>query len=207
MKSKIRPSIRRKRLLNKRILIIAIVTPLIITGSIYSVGESCGLPYRDLPSQEVRDIPKETIHPIRKIPKFNIPLSAELQDFTYEKCIQYDVDYIMVLAIMQEESQFQPDLIADGNYGIMQINKSNHKYLRETLGTTDFLDAKQNIEAGIFFLSGIYENNTNPEKILMVYNMGGRIAQGLWDMGRESTGYSRGVMRAMDDIREREIIE
>lgn len=204
MKSKMRPSIRRKRLFYKAILPIIIVTPLFIYGSINCVDRACGLNYQDLPTQEIRDQPTSNHIPIQ-IPKYDIPLSAELQEFTYKKCVQYDVDYIMALAIMQEESGYQPDVIKDGNYGLMQINESNHQYLRDTLGTKDFLDPKQNIEAGVFWLSGIYKNNSDPEKILMVYNMGGSIAQDLWDMGRESTGYSRGVMRAMDEIRERQV--
>jgi soluble lytic murein transglycosylase-like protein len=205
MKSKIRNSIRRKRRLYKLIFLIILVIPLFTYGSVYYVDKVNRLDYPDLPTQEVRNTSDETSQPIQ-IPKYDIPLSAELQEFTYEKSIQYDVDYIMVLAIMQKESGFRPDLVSEsGDYGLMQINESNHQYLRESLGITDFLDPKQNIEAGVFFLSGIYENNTDPERILMVYNMGGRIAQGLWDLGRESTGYSRGVMRAMDEIRERRL--
>jgi hypothetical protein len=41
----------------------------------------------------------------------------------------------------------------------------------------------------------------------MVYNMSGSVAQALWDLGRESTGYSRAVMRAMDDIKGKELNE
>jgi soluble lytic murein transglycosylase-like protein len=202
----IRQSIRKKRLRYKLMLLIIPVALLTIYGSLICVDKVNGLEYPDLPTQEIRSTPEEIQEdPIQQIPKYDIPLSAELQEFTYEKCVQYDVDYIMVLAIMQKESTFQSDLVYEGNYGLMQINRSNHKYLKEHLGTTDFLDPKQNIEAGVFWLSGIYQNNTNPEKILMVYNMGGSIAQGLWDLGRESTGYSRAVMRAMDEIRERRI--
>lgn len=204
MKSKLRPSIRRKRLFYKVILPIIIVTPLIIYGSINCVDRTCGLDYQDLPTQEIRNQPEANPTPIQ-IQKYDIPLSAELQEFTYEKCVQYDVDYLMALAIMQQESKFQPDLICDENYGLMQINRGNHQYLRDALGTKDFLDPKQNIEAGVFWLSGIFQNNSDPERILMVYNMGGSIAQELWDLGRDSTGYSRGVMRAMDEIRERQV--
>jgi soluble lytic murein transglycosylase-like protein len=205
MKSKIRNSIIRKRRRCKLIFLFILVIPLITYGSVYYVDKINRLDYTDLPAQGIQNQPEENSKPIQ-IPKYDIPLSAELQEFTYEKSIQYDVDYLMVLAIMQEESGFRPDLVSEsGDYGLMQINESNHQYLRESLGITDFLDPKQNIEAGVFFLSGIYENNTDPERILMVYNMGGSIAQSLWDLGRESTGYSRDVMRTMDEIRERRL--
>lgn len=204
MKSKIRPSIRRKRLLYRICLFIIITIPPVIYGSIHQIDRACDLPYNDLPAQEIQttEIVKEIIP---EVPTYDIPLSAELQEFTYEKCVQYDVDYLMALAIMQQESKFQPDLICEGNYGLMQINRGNHQYLRNALGTKDFLDPKQNIEAGVFWLSGIFQNNSDPERILMVYNMGGSNAQALWDKGRYSTGYSREVMKAMDEIRERQV--
>jgi soluble lytic murein transglycosylase-like protein len=205
MKSKIRKSIRKRRLHYKIALVIFVISPLLIYGSINCVDRACGLKYPALPTQEIRTSSPEESYTTIQTPIYDIPLSAELQEFTYQKCIQYDVDYIMVLAIMQTESRFKPDVIKDGNYGLMQINESNFQYLKESMGITDFLDPQQNIEAGIFFLSGIYENNTEPEKILMVYNMGGRIAQELWDMGRESTGYSRAIMKNMDEIRERQV--
>jgi soluble lytic murein transglycosylase-like protein len=171
--------------------------------SFMRIDSVCGLAPEDLP--ELPDTTPAAVQtvtqPEPKAPLYDIPLSSDLQEYTYQKCIQYDVDYVMVLAIMQEESGFKTDAVSPGgDCGIMQIRKDNMKYLEDALGVTDLMDPKQNIEAGIFWLSGICKNNTDPERILMVYNMGGNIAQDLWDMGRYSTGYSREVMRFMDEI-------
>lgn len=204
MKSKLRPSIRRKRLICKLIFILIICTPLIIYMSLNRVDKVCGLPYQDLPTRE-----PQTIEAATKVeaPIYNIPLSKELQQFTYEKCLEYDVDYLMALGLMDAESDFQVDVISPtDDYGIMQINKENHDYLNDAFNKEiDFLDAKQNIEAGVFYLSGICENNTDPNRILMIYNMNSSIAQALWDDGRESTAYSREVMRSMEKIRGKKV--
>ena len=204
MKSKLRPSIRRKRLICKLIFILIICTPLIIYMSLNRVDKVCGLPYQDLPTRE-----PQTIEAATKVeaPIYNIPLSKELQQFTYEKCLEYDVDYLMALGLMDAESDFQVDAISPtDDYGIMQINKENHDYLNDAFNKEiDFLDAKQNIEAGVFYLSGICENNTDPNRILMIYNMNSSIAQALWDDGRESTAYSREVMRSMEKIRGKKV--
>ena len=172
--------------------------------SLNRVDKVCGLPYQDLPTRE-----PQTIEAATKVeaPIYNIPLSKELQQFTYEKCLEYDVDYLMALGLMDAESDFQVDVISPtDDYGIMQINKENHDYLNDAFNKEiDFLDAKQNIEAGVFYLSGICENNTDPNRILMIYNMNSSIAQALWDDGRESTAYSREVMRSMEKIRGKKV--
>jgi hypothetical protein len=207
-RSAYRRSRRKMRQLRNRIIVGVLLALIYIAWvCIIEIDKTCGaaavhgLP--DLPAPQAMTPPAVQIEP--EIPIYDIPLSEDLQRYTFEKCVQYDVDHVMVLAIIQQESDYQPDLIDAGNYGLMQINRSNHRYLKDALGTTDFLDPEQNIEAGIFWLSGICENNTDPERILMVYNMGGSIAQDLWDMGRYSTSYSRGVMMAMDEIRGKQV--
>src|SRR5690606_36348654 len=37
---------------------------------------------------------------------YDIPLSEELQKFTYETCQEYDIEYELALAVMQLESDF-----------------------------------------------------------------------------------------------------
>lgn len=195
---------RRQYRRTRNLIILAILLIITVTICIVHIDSVCGSGLKPLSVAEAMQA-EASEPPGPQVPLYDLPLSRGLQEYTYWKCVEYNVDYIMALAIMQEESSFQPALSKDGNYGLMQINRGNHQYLRDALGTTDFLDPQQNIEAGIFWLSGIYENNSDPEKILMVYNMGGSIAQDLWDLGRESTGYSREVMRAMDEIRGKQV--
>ena len=86
--------------------------------------------------------------PTPAIPIYDIPLSAELQTYTYQRCeamglVAPGVDYQTVLALMSKESGYTADAVSGtGDYGIMQINTVNHEWLREELWITDFLDAE-----------------------------------------------------------------
>jgi soluble lytic murein transglycosylase-like protein len=109
----------------------------------------------------------------------------------------------MILAIMFRESTFRAHAVSPTNdYGIMQINRGNHKWLSESLGITDFLDPKQSIDAGTFHLKGIVDNGYDDvHKILMVYNLGGRKAKDLWNQGINTSAYSRSVVDYMESLR------
>ena len=123
-----------------------------------------------------------------------IPLNCKLdeatQQFTFYLCKGYDIDWTLVMALMQKESSFRSDIISStGDYGLMQINKCNHEWLEETIGVTDFLDKEQNIRAGVFVLRKLFEEYTDPNLVLMAYNMGSNGAEKLWNKGIYSTPY------------------
>lgn len=128
---------------------------------------------------------------------YNIDLSEDLQEYTYNMCLNYGIvdHYEIVLAMMWQESNYRADLISSTNdYGIMQINKCNHEWLSETLGITDFLDAKQNINAGTYIISKLLHKYDNEHEALMAYNMGEGGAARCWEQGIYSSHYSRAIM-------------
>ena len=123
-----------------------------------------------------------------------IPLNCKLdeatQQFTFYLCKGYDIDWTLVMALMQKESSFRSDVIsATDDYGLMQINKCNHKWLTDTIGVTDYLDKEQNIRAGVFVLRKLFEEYTDPNLVLMAYNMGADGAETLWNKGIYITPY------------------
>ena len=134
---------------------------------------------------------------------YDISLSDELQRYTFDISAERGLNYEMILAIMFRESTFREGAVSKTNdYGIMQINRGNHKWLSESLGITDFLDPKQSIDAGTFHLKGIADNGFDDvHKILMVYNLGGRKANDLWHQGIYSSPYSRSVVEYMESLR------
>lgn len=135
---------------------------------------------------------------------YDIPLSKELQLYTYTRCVDYGIadHYELVLAMMWQESNFTPDTISKTNdYGIMQINACNHEWLRDVLGTTNFLDTSQNIDAGTYIISKLLIKYEDEHKALMAYNMGERGASLNWEAGIYTSNYSRGV------VAKREVIE
>lgn len=134
---------------------------------------------------------------------YDIPLSEELQLYTYTRCVDYGIadHYELVLAMMWQESNFTPDTISKTNdYGIMQINACNHEWLRDVLGTTNFLDASQNIDAGTYIISRMLLKYEDEHKALMAYNMGERGASLNWEAGIYTSNYSRGVVAKREAI-------
>lgn len=139
-------------------------------------------------------------------PIYGLPLSPELQQFTYDTCRYYGISeyYETVLAMMWKESTFDPNKIsATNDYGLLQINVCNHKYLKDTLGLVDMLDEKDNIEGGVYLLSTLLtEYDNNIEKALMVYNMGPTSAAVQWSRGNYRSSYVSDVLAITETIKQ-----
>jgi len=133
------------------------------------------------------------------IVKYADKLGIDVASYVVDTSEKYGVDPKLVFAIIEVESNFDPNVISLGNYGLMQINSSNLSTLHTALGTTNLLDAKQNVEAGIYWLSGIQANNHGSvEKDLMVYNSGSRGAIRDWENGVTTSTYAEAVKEKMN---------
>ena len=137
---------------------------------------------------------------------YHVPLDAELQSYTEKMCDLYDVPLELAYAVMQVESGFTPAARSStGDYGLMQINGINAGWLKDKLGITDLLDARQNIQAGCYMLGmylSEYEGNVNCA--LMAYNLGAAGAKKAWSAGTYSTAYTDKVWNAMVGLLEGE---
>lgn len=131
-----------------------------------------------------------------------IELDEEVQEFIYCLSQGYNIDYSFVMGLIKTESTFQPNIISTTNdYGLMQINKVNHTWLKKELGITDFLDPYQNIRSGLYILRNLFEKYEDPEKVLMAYNMGESGAKKLWDKGVYETGYTTKTIKHINEIK------
>ena len=134
---------------------------------------------------------------------YEIPLSDELQSYTFDLCEEHGVDYEMVLALMSKESSYRPNIISKtSDYGLMQINTINHERLEKELGITDFLDAKQNILCGVYMLGELTAKYEDLHRVLMAYNFGESGARKYVADGNSSSPYSRAIMEIRADILE-----
>lgn len=135
----------------------------------------------------------------REITYFDVPLSHSLQDYLYEICADEDVPISLVLAMIEHESGFNPEVVSDtDDYGLMQINKINHSQLEEQYHCSDMLNPYQNVFCGVKIISGyITEYKTNYAKALMAYNMGDYGAKKAWENGIKSTSYSESILALM----------
>lgn len=133
---------------------------------------------------------------------YDVPLSNDLQDYLFAECASKKVPVDLVLALIDVESDFNPNLISKtDDYGLMQINSCHKDFLQKALHITDLLDEKQNIKAGVYMLSGIVNRYKDVNQALMVYNRGEAGAKKLWDNGVYSTTYSRNVIAKIDEIK------
>lgn len=147
-------------------------------------------------SKEAEKSEKEKVY-------YPCPLSLDLQDYITSVCSANNVPVPLVLAIIEVESSFQADAVSETNdYGLMQINKINHKQLSEKYGITDFLDPKQNVLAGVCMLSEHLEaTHGDVVSALMRYNSGVAGAKKLQSEGIHSTSYTDKVMTAYENYK------
>ena len=132
--------------------------------------------------------------------KYNhdIPLSEDIQKYAYNKCQESGIDYYIFLSLMRKESSFNPEAVSKTNdYGLCQINKVNHNWMREVFGSDwDPLNPYDSIDASIFMLSEYTKdyNCDNYHVLLMNYNMGHGNAVECFNNGIYSSKYSRTIM-------------
>lgn len=137
-----------------------------------------------------------------KFAPLDCALPEELQEFTYYLSKGYYIDFSFVMGLMYCESGFRTEIVSGTNdYGLMQINVCNHKWLAEDLGLTDMTNPYQNIRAGLYILRRLFEKYDDPAKVCMAYNMGERGASMLWEQGVDETAYSKKVLAAADEFK------
>jgi soluble lytic murein transglycosylase-like protein len=157
----------------------------------------------EVPEVKVVEVAIEETEVVEEVKYYDCPLSEELQDYIRTLCEENDVPMDLVIAQIQIESGYRADCISGTNdYGLMQINKINHGWLKEKYGITDFLDPYQNVLCGINILSGHLKNCGSLKKALMSYNLGTAGAEKLWNQGIHSTKYVEKIKSAREQIRE-----
>ena len=188
-------------------------TAALLTTSIllFSVAETSNdvyfVPAKEAPQQPCiteTEVVETISEEVEQVPTmYDIPLDTELQNYTYDLCVEYGVEeyYPLMLAVMWHESNFNEKVVSETNdYGLMQINKINHKWLSEKFGITDFLDAKQNIKAGVYMLSTYLLKYENIDKALMAYNLGETGARRYWDAGKYTTRYIQLTRKRLEQL-------
>ena len=124
-------------------------------------------------------------------------LSADLQQYAKTKADEIGFPYQVFMALMWKESHYRSDVVSKtGDYGLCQINKTNFAWLKKACGITDFMDPKQSIDGSIYIISTIMKSYklTDPNVILMYYNLGPKGAQAYISKGVYSTAYSNEIM-------------
>lgn len=104
----------------------------------------------------------------------------DLKEYTSRVCDEYGVDYSLVLGVIYNESRFKSGLThmnSNGtiDYGLMQVNEVNFKYLNKTLGITSMnqlLDDRVGIRCGVHLLAYHKNATGNDSAALLRYQVG-----------------------------------
>lgn len=118
----------------------------------------------------------------------DIPLSYELQAMLYGACKEFEIEYTIALAMIEQETNFK-NIMGDGGkaYGYFQVWIKWHKDRMAQLGVTDLMDPEGNFRVALHFMRENLDRYGSLEDALSYYNTG---APG-------QTRYSREVMERM----------
>lgn len=104
---------------------------------------------------------------------YNIALAPEYQQYAYNLCTRYGIDYSLFIAIMFVESRFQPTANNGGMYiGLCQVAITHMPSLGPTLGISNLYDPYDNMTAGAYLLSYYISHNGSVEGGLRSYGGG-----------------------------------
>lgn len=153
----------------------------------------------EVPVYEADKLPE-----ISEVVFFDVPLSHSLQRYIYEVCADEEVPVTLVMAMVEHESQFNPEIISKTNdYGLLQINAVNHETLAEQYRTADMLNPYQNIFCGVKIIgSYVKQYDGDYTKALMAYNMGAYGAAKAQESGITSTSYTETILALMQEYEE-----
>jgi len=153
----------------------------------------------EVPTYEADKLPE-----LSEIYIYDVPLSENLQRYIYEVCADEEVPVALVLAMIEHESGFNPEVIsATDDCGLMQINEVNYEWLEEDFRCADMTNPYQKVFCGIKIIGQYLEQYEGDyTKALMAYNMGNYGAKKAWANGVDSTRYTTSIMSLFQEYEE-----
>lgn len=120
----------------------------------------------------------------------DLPLDYETQMLLYGACLEFQVDYDLALAVIEQETGYR-NLTGDGgdSQGYMQIQRKWWKDLMDEIGAQDLNEPKDNFRTGCAIIRQLMDRYGNVEDALTAYNSG----------RPGSSSYSRSVMERMNN--------
>lgn len=101
------------------------------------------------------------------------PLSLENQMLLYGACLEFQVDYDLALAVIEQETRYQ-NISGDSgdSEGFMQIQRKWWKGLMAEIGAADLMNPEDNFRTGCAILRQLLDKYGNTEDALTAYNSG-----------------------------------
>lgn len=144
----------------------------LLTASVFTMGKVQCKAVEPLQMVDTELKPATAVKEIKAV--YNVPLDHELQLFIIQICEEHHIDPAIVIAMIDEESEFDSDAIGDSGaaFGLMQVQPKWHRERMDRLGVTDLLDPYQNVTVGIDYFAELLALNRGIEWALMCYNGG-----------------------------------
>jgi soluble lytic murein transglycosylase len=116
-------------------------------------------------------------------------------DYITKYSKMYDLDPVLVSAVIKAESNFKADAVSSKNaYGLMQITKETAHWAADKMGIDDFttdmlMDPETNIMIGCWYLNNLEKEFGSSDLVLAAYNAGrGNVQKWLDDPAYSSDG-------------------
>ena len=127
---------------------------------------------------------------------------ANMSRQAYDACIVFANEYCicpeLVMAIIERESEGDPNATNGSCKGIMQISEKWHADRMYRLGVTDIYDTVGNIHVGVDYLSELFLKYEDAETVLMVYH-GEKDAASKASRG-EISDYAKGILERSQEL-------
>lgn len=105
---------------------------------------------------------------------WDVPLEHDLQLFIADLCEEVNIDPGLVLAMIEQESQWDAAAVGDNgrSFGLMQVQERWHKDRMNKLGCDDLLNPYENVVVGIDILAEKLAKYDTTAEALTAYNAG-----------------------------------
>ena len=103
----------------------------------------------------------------------DIPLDYATQMLLYGACLEFEIDYSLALAVVEQETNFRNVTGDDGaSVGFMQIQERWWSGLMEEIGARDLTDPEDNFRTGCAIIRKLMDKHGSVEDALTAYNRG-----------------------------------
>ena len=162
------------------------VTLLLIISLMFGLMVACSKAEAK-PIEEAAEPVEIVIDELPEPETWDVPLEKDLQLFIADLCETVSIEPELVLAIIENESQWNPEAVGDGgrSFGLMQVQRWCHKDRMNRLGCDDLLDPYQNVLVGIDILAEKMAKYDTTGEALTAYNAG--------DSGAYKHYFSKGI--------------
>lgn len=126
--------------------------------------------------------------------------TPEFTEQFLEICREYNIDYLLVIALIEMESEFDPDAVNGTHYGLCQISGKWHSDRAKELGVDDLYDPIGNVLVGVDYLNELLGKDKGVTYALMAYRLGEGAAKNKYAEGK-SIPYSDKIETRMKELK------